>query len=118
MKTKTMIIGAAGLVFGILGYAGKQIDMLGPNELLIVGVGLVIFGFLLPTTLSTNKTVNIPQIKQLNWLGFLGLTAILFGTSLIILKYWVVAKALLLIGGICTSLYFALISGKIKNLQA
>lgn len=118
MKTKTIIIGTTGLLFGILGYVGKQIDMTGSNELLVAGVAFAIFGFLLPTTISANKSANTSQFKEINWLGFLGLAAVLFGTSLIILKYWVPAKILLVTGGVLASIYFALVQLKVKNLQA
>ena len=115
MKTKTMIIGLTGLIFGILGYAGKNLNMPGSNELLLLGALVIIFGFLLPVTLKANEGNKSGDLHTINWLGFVGLAAILMGIILVVLKYFIPAILLLALGSISAGINFALMSHRLSN---
>ncbi len=116
MKTKTIVLGLAGLAISLGGYVGKKMSIMGSNELLVAGAAVIIFGFLLTATLNINKNLQIDSIKTINWLGFIGLSCITLGATLIILKYFMVAMILLVAGIVASSLYFAMMGGKIKTL--
>lgn len=113
MKTKTMIIGITGLAFGLLAYSGKMMNLAGSNELLLLGTLVIIFGFLLPITLRANHSKNNGDIHTINWLGFIGLAALLIGITLVVLKYFLAAMFLLLLGSIGAVLHFALTSNRL-----
>ncbi len=116
MKTKTIIIGIVGFSMFLLSLGGKYMNITGSNELLILGTGVIVFGFLLSNTLSFTKSFELNLLKKLSWIGFFGMSSVITGTMFSILKQPDLALYSFSLGGILLMVYFLATSMKMKSL--
>ena len=116
MKTRTILLGVAGMATCGLAYLGKVFDVTGSNELLVIGTGLLIFGFLLSSTLHFFRLLDVSILKRSGWIGFVGGSSIILGIMFTILKYFVPALLFYALGGILLIISFLIFTIKIRSL--
>jgi len=116
MTRRTIAIGIAGLGLCLLALIGKNLNITGSNETLIIGTAIMIFGFFLSNILNLNRNLQVMQIKVINWVGFVGVAGVLIGTMFRVLKYYSFSTGFLITGGVLLMIYFIASTFKLKSL--
>jgi hypothetical protein len=105
MKKRTKIIGYVALLLLLVGFAMKQLHLLGASVAWGVGVLVAVFGFTLFLTVDRFAYAKTPFGRVSRIIGYLGAASYLLGIGFNVMRY-PLSYVLMGVGGLVLLIYF------------